>query len=76
MKSYGVKQISIPARSPDINPKENFFNLISSKLQSDAIEKNITHETFSERIITTITSYSVREIDKIIESMHKRMKWL
>ena len=79
MESYGVKQISIPARSPDINPIENFFNLISSKLQSDAIGKNITHEIFeqfSERIMTTITSYSVREIDKIIESMHKRMKMI
>ena len=65
-----VVQTSIP---------QKIFNIISSKLQSDAIEKNITHETFaqfSERIITTITSYSVREIDKIIESMHKGMKMI
>ena len=48
MESYGVKQISIPARSPDINHIENFFNLTSSKLQLDAIEKNITHETFEQ----------------------------
>ena len=79
MGSYGVKHISIPTRSPDINPIENLFNLISSKLQLDAIEKNITRETFEqlpERIMTTITSYSVRENDKIIESMHKRLKMI
>ena len=79
VESYGVEQISIPVRSPDINPIEKYFNLRSSKLQSDAIEKNITHKTFgqfSEQIITNITSYSVREIDKIIESMHKRMKMI
>ena len=41
--------------------------------QSDAIEENITLQTFekfSERIMTSITSYSVREIDKIVGSMY------
>ena len=47
MESFGVKHINIPARRPDINPVENFFNLISSKLQSNEIEKNITHETLN-----------------------------
>ena len=74
MKSYRVKQITIPARSPDINSIQNFSNLISSKLQLDAIEENIPHETFeqfSEQIIRTITPYSAREIDKIIKSITK-----
>ena len=31
MESYGVKQISISARSPDINPIEYFFNILSTK---------------------------------------------
>ena len=48
MESFGVKHINIPARRPDINPVENFFNLISSKLQSNEIEKNITHETLEQ----------------------------
>ena len=79
MESYRVKQISIPARSPDINTTEFFFNFMSSKLQQDAIEKNITYETFeqfSEPILTSITSYPLREIDKIIESMRKRKKMI
>ena len=45
VESYGVEQISIPARSPDINPIEKNFNLRSSKLQSDAIEKTFGHHT-------------------------------
>ena len=74
MESYRVKQITIPMRSPDINSIQSFSNLISSKLQSHAIEENITHETFeqfSEQIMRTITPYSAREIDKIIESITK-----
>ena len=73
MESYGVKQISISARSPDINPIENSFYLISSILKSDAKEENIMLEAFeqlSEQIMTSITSYSIREIDKIVGSMH------
>ena len=52
---------------------------MSSKLQWDATEKNITYERleqFSERIMTSMTSYPVREINKIIESMHKRKKMI
>ena len=73
MESYGVKQISISAKSPHINPIENILDFISSKLQLDATEENITLETFeqfSERIMTNITSYSVREIDQIVATMH------
>ena len=32
MESYRVKQLIIPARSPDINSIQSFSNLISSKL--------------------------------------------
>ena len=77
MGSYEVKQISITAKSPDINPIESFFNFMSRKLQQDALEKNITYEIFeqfSERIMTSITSYPVREIDKIIEICTKERK--
>lgn len=77
MESSRVKQVTIPARSPNINSIQNFSNLISSKLQSYAIEENITHETFeqfSEQIMRTITPYSAREIDKIIKSITKEWR--
>ena len=73
MESYGVKQISISARSPHVDPIETFLNFISSKLQLYGTEENITLETFeqfSERITANITSYSIREIDQIVASMH------
>lgn len=73
----GAVQISIPPRSPDINPIENFFNLIEQKLSADAISQKITSETFeefSERVRKTILNYPVAHVNKIIESMNKRMK--
>ena len=43
----------IPPRNLDLNPIENFFNLVVQKLNNEAIEKDITDETFqsfSERV--------------------------
>jgi len=37
----GYTIMSIPPRSPDLNPIENIFNIFST----DAIKKNITSET-------------------------------
>ena len=52
------------------------FNLIDRKLERDAIEQNITHETyqqFSARVQNTLENYPIAEIDKIIDTMPKRM---
>lgn len=75
----GGQQISIPPRSPDLNPIENFFNLIEQKLREDAIAENICHETFeqfSNRVRTTIMEYPSVKIDKIVESMDRRITLL
>ena len=75
--SSGVKRIIITPKTPDINPIESFLNFMSRNLQQDALEQNITYkifEQFSERIMTSITSYPVREIDKIIEIRTKERK--
>ena len=67
---------SIQPRSHDINPIENLFHLIQSKLDRDALDLNITKETFerfSERVRETMKSYPVQTIDKIIDSMDGRM---
>ena len=71
------KIFRIPARSPDLNPIENFFNLVTQKLHSDAIKKNITKETkneFEQRIRDTVMGFSKNTINKIIETMPKRVK--
>ena len=69
--------VSIPARSPDLNPIENVFHLVRRKLASDAIAADITFETkteFEARIIHTMNNISVTTINKTIGSMHKRLK--
>ena len=77
MELLNVQLFSIPPRSPDINPIENVFHLLDRKLKSDAISKNITHETFTEfcdRVEKTLKEFPATEIDKIIDTMPKRMK--
>ena len=77
IQAIGATQISIPPRSPDINPIENFFNLIEQKVHSDAVACNITKETFEEfssRVQQTILNYPIERVNKIIESMNKRMR--
>ena len=77
MKKLGVEVHSIPPRSPDINPIENVFHLLDRKLRSEAIEQNITNESykeFSARVKSTIENIPVEQIDKIIDTMPKRMR--
>jgi len=79
MYDIGVRIFPIPPRSPDINPIENVFHLVKRKLGQDAIDQNITHETyrqFSNRVIETIENFPIKTIDNIIESMNKRMSMI
>ena len=48
--------LSIPLRSPDLNPMENLFNSVRSNLSKQALNQNITPESYDEfqsRVITT-----------------------
>lgn len=73
----GARKFSIPPRSPDMNPIENIFHLVKRKLNSDAIENNITHEgfkEFSDRVKKTMTNFPTNIIDNTtIDSMDKRI---
>ena len=72
-----AKVFPIPPRSPDLNPIENFFNLIAQKLSDDALTNRITHETFEEfsaRVKNTIENFDVEAIDRIIKSMPNRVQ--
>ena len=71
-----AKLLTIPPRSPDINPIENIFNIIKQILQKEALNKNITFETFeqfSRRVADTINTLDERLIDRTIESMSRRI---
>ena len=68
--------LPIPPRNPDLNPIENIFNSVRRKLSRQAIEKNITkesYEEFSQRVINAITTIEVTAINKIIDSMNRRI---
>ncbi len=76
MKKVGSDLLSIPPRSPDMNPIENVFSLGKKLLQKDAIEKNITAETkeeFEQRIINVLNTIPIETINNIINSMDLRM---
>ena len=72
----GAMLLKIPPRSPDINPIENFFNIINEDLRSQAIENDITHETFQQfvdRVRNKMLNFPCKVINDIIDSMYKRM---
>ena len=68
--------LKIPPRSPDLNPIENIFHIVSRKLEKDALQQEITHESYEEfcdRVQETINSISWESIDKTIRSMNGRV---
>ena len=74
MKSIRAKLLSIPPRSPDINPIKNLFHLIKRQLNNDAIVQSIKKESFEEfstRIRHTIINFDKNQIDKIIEIAYR-----
>lgn len=76
---YGFRCHSIPARSPDLNAIENLFHLIDTALREEAIEKEIEHETFEQfsmRVRNCLLNYPKDVIDRVIESMPKRINMI
>ena len=77
MDRMSAKMVGIPARSPDLNPIENVFHLVKKKLESDAIERQITSESFEQfcnRVKHTLLNFPTKTVDNIIDSMPKRLK--
>ena len=76
IRRIGGRTFSIPPRSPDLNPIENLFHLVRKELQKDARSNQITKESkveFAARVSEKLASFSVDKIDKIIETMPKRI---
>ncbi|XP_066931124.1 uncharacterized protein [Clytia hemisphaerica] len=77
LEDLGAELVSIPARSPDLNPIENFFHLVGQKLEQGAITNNITHQTFDEfvaRVTDIILNFDRNIINKIIGNMDTRIQ--
>ena len=48
MYKMGAKKFSIPTRSPELNPIENVFNYVRTKLYEESLNRNITLKNFEE----------------------------
>ena len=72
--------LAIPPCNPDhlgLNPIENFFHLINIELKKDTISRHIqsgSFEQFSGRVRRITMEFPSEKIDKIIESMDKRIR--
>lgn len=74
--SVKAKILSLPPRSPDLNPIENIFHIVKRILVNEAFNKKITHKNmleFTARIKRAFLSVDTSVIDNIIESMYKRI---
>ena len=76
INEVGGVVFKIPPRSPDLNPIENFFHSVSVRLGKEAIENRITKESFNEfslRVKKAMLNFNPEEINRMIDSMDKRV---
>ncbi len=72
----GILIFNIPTRSADLNPIENLFSGIRKALHKDAVSRNINKETFrqfQQRVLHVMKSYPIVKVDKLIDSMWRRL---
>ncbi len=77
LKHVNAHQFVIPPRSPDLNPIENCFHLISKNIRTEAKSKHIVKENFkqfSDRCKKNILEFPAEIVDKTIASMNKRIQ--
>ena len=75
-KSFRWSRSKIPPCSSDLNPIQNFFNLVVRKLRKQLLDEQIESETydqFRQRVKAVMLNISVEKINKIIESMSCRI---
>ena len=66
----------IPAPFPDLSPTEYMFQLLMTKLHKDAIDQDITKESFgefSQHVRKTIKEFPVDIVDRATDWMIKRV---
>ena len=76
LKDVGALVFKIAPRSPDLNPIENLYTLVTKTLRKQIIKENIVRETYDEfvtRVREAMLNFSIPKIDRIIESMDKRI---
>ena len=74
MENLVAEMVSIPARSPDINCIETFFNLVEKVLIEITKNKNITKEEFSAIVQNIIVNFDRKSINSLTGSINKQIK--
>lgn len=74
MENLVAEMVSIPARSPDINCIETFFNLLEKVLIENTKNKNITKEEFSAIVQNIIVNFDRKSINSLTGSINKQIK--
>lgn len=74
MENLVAEMVSIPARSPDINCIETFFNLVEKVLIENTKNKNITKEEFSAIVQNIIVNFDRKSIGSLTDSINKQIK--
>jgi transposase len=76
MDRVNCELLKIPPGSPDLNPIENIFKLVSDALCKQAIRSQITKETYKKfkNRVSTIQSLPLEVINNTIASMPNRVK--
>lgn len=72
-----AKLVSIPARSPDLNPIENLFHLVGREVERDSIARKLTSQTieeFEERVRNIIVNFDTQTINRCIGNMDRRIR--
>ena len=78
-EKMGATLFKISPRSPELNPIENFFNMVSTRLTQEAIEKEIKKGSFDEfwhRVTKFMLEFDRKQIDAIIDTMDKRLEMI
>ena len=67
LEDVGALVFKIPPRSPDLNPIENFFVLVTKTFRKQVIKNNIVRETYDEFVTKaqeTMLNFSIPKIDR------------
>ena len=75
-KAPAAMLLKVPPRSPALNQIKNIFHLATREVNSETVDKKISHETFEQfsfHVKRTLRNLPIDVINKTIDSISKRL---